>query len=120
MQENIRLSTGRFCVLENPALPFLEAYHVLSFPPEQGQPSRAETDEVILLANRKARELGRRYFQNEECFSLIYNGRGTRRKPWLHVHILPAGSTRAKRLAFLAFGLKRLLRGLVKRLEATR
>jgi len=110
MRQSIRLSTGRFCELENPALPFLASYHVVSFPLEQGPPSRAEVDEVLLIAARKARELGRRYFQNEECFSLIYNGRGTRRKPWLHVHIIPAGSTHAKRLAFLAFSAKRLLR----------
>jgi hypothetical protein len=42
MHESITLSTGRVCTLENPALPFLAHYHVLSFPADQGQPSREE------------------------------------------------------------------------------
>lgn len=106
----LRLSTGRVCVLQNPSLPFLEHYHVLAFPSEQGAPSQAEVEEVLLLATRKARELGRRYFGDEECFSIIYNAGRTRRRPWLHVHILPTRNVAAKRLAFVAFFLKNLLR----------
>lgn len=110
MAEAFRLSTGRICVLQNPSLPFLEHYHVLAFPREQGSPSQAEVEEVLLLATRKARELGRRYFGDEECFSIIYNAGRTRRRPWLHVHILPTRNVAAKRLAFVAFFLKNLLR----------
>lgn len=110
MNESITLSTGRRCTLENPALPFLDHYHVLSFPSEQGQPSPEETEEIVLIATRKARDLGRRYYADEECFSLIFNGMRTRRKPWLHVHILPTRTPTAKRLAFLALDLKHLLR----------
>ena len=79
-------------------------------PREQGEPSEAETEEMLLLANRKARELGRLHFGDEECFSIIYNGGRTRRKPWPHVHILPTRNLAAKRLAFLAFFLKNVLR----------
>ena len=109
MRESILLSSGRTCLLQNPALPFLGRYHVLSFPSEQGQPSRAEADEMILIAARKARDLARAYYGDDECFSLIYSGARTRRRPWLHVHILPSRSPWAKRLAFLAFHLKRVL-----------
>ncbi len=116
MRETITLSTGRVCTLENPGLPLLAHYHVLAFPAGQGQPSLEEADEIVLIATRTARDLGRRYYADEECFSLIFNGGRTRRKPWLHVHILPAGSPTAKRFAFLAFYLKRLLRRLPARL----
>ena len=85
MHETITLSSGRKCTLQNPALPFLEHYHVLSFPSHQGQPTREEADEIILIATRKARDLGKRCYSDEECFSLIFNGKRTRRKPWLHV-----------------------------------
>ena len=114
MGEVFRLSSGRICVLQNPSLPFLAHYHVLAFPREQGAASEAETEEVFLLANRKARELGRRYFGDEECFSIIYNAGRTRRK-WLHVHILPTRNVGAKRLAFLAFFLKNVLRRVLGR-----
>ncbi|MCP5059285.1 MAG: hypothetical protein GY937_21480 [bacterium] len=92
-------------MLQNPALPFLAHYHVLSFPADQGQPSCEEADEIVLIATRKARDLGKRYYFDEECFSLIFNGKRTRRKPWLHIHILPTRNPAAKRLAFLAFSL---------------
>lgn len=113
MQEVLRLSTGRVCVLRNPSLPFLASYHVLSFPHEQGTPSELETEELLVLASRKGRELARSYFGDPECFSLVYNAGRTRRRPWLHVHILPTRNTAAKRLAFLAFSLKHLLRPLL-------
>ena len=112
MRESIPLSTGRTCLLQNPGLPFLDHYHVLSFPVEQGEPTRLESDEMILIATHMARYLGRRYYGDDECFSLIYNGRRTTRRPWLHIHILPSRSPTAKRFAFLAFYLKRLLRRL--------
>jgi hypothetical protein len=112
MRESITLSTGRTCRLENPGLPFLAHYHVLTFPSEQGQPSHAEAEEMMMIATRKARDLGLEYFGDDECFSLIYNGRRTRRRPWLHIHILPSRSLATKRLAFLAFQLKHLLRRL--------
>ena len=110
MEAIFQLSTGRVCVLHNPSLPFLARYHVLSFPQEQGGASDLETEELLLLATRKGRELGRTYFGDAECFSIIYNGGRTRRKPWVHVHILPTRNTAAKRIAFLAFSLKNLLR----------
>jgi hypothetical protein len=110
MSNQFRLSTGRHCVLLRPSLPFLLHYHVLASPRDQGPPSAAEVDEAFLLANRKGRELGRLYFGDEECFSLIYNAARTRRKPWFHIHILPARNTAAKRIAFVAFSLKNLIR----------
>lgn len=110
MEESITLSTGRICTLANPQLPLLPHYHVLSFPNEQGQPAREEAEEMFLIATRKGRDLARRLYADDECFSLIFNGRRTRRRPWLHVHILPSRSPTAKRLAFLAFYLKSLLR----------
>lgn len=110
MRESITLSSGRKCTLQNAALPFLAHYHVLSFPADQGQPSREEADEIVLIAMQKARDLGLRYYADEECFSLIFNGRRTRRRQWLHIHILPTQDPTAKRLAFLAFFLKHVLR----------
>ena len=112
MRESITLSTGRTCLLENPAVPFLGHYHVLTFPAEQGQPSHAETDEMMRIATRVARDIARHSYGDDECFSLIYNGGRTRRRPWPHIHILPSRNLSAKRVAFLAFQLKRWLRRL--------
>ncbi len=112
MRERIRLSTGRTCLLAQPSLPFLAHYHILAFAHEQGEPSAAELEEMLVIANQKARTLGRLYFADEECFSLVYNGGRTRRRPWPHVHILPSASPAAKRLAFLLFSLKHVLRPL--------
>ena len=120
MEESITLSTGRICTLANPRLPLLPHYHVLSFPNEQGQPAREEAEEMLLIATRKGRDLARRLYADDECFSLIFNGLRTRRRPWLHVHILPCQSPTAKRVAFLAFYLKRLLGTWPLRLFAAR
>ena len=108
--ESIARSSGRRCVLESFPLPGLAPYHVLSFPAEQGQPSIEEAEEVVRIATRKARELGRRWCGDDECFSLIWSGTRTRRRPCLHIHILPTPNLAAKRLAILAFCCKRLLR----------
>ena len=110
MHETITLTSGRKCTLQNSDLPFLAHYHVLLFPADQGHPTHEEADEIMLIATRKARDLGKRYHSDEECFSLIFNGKRTRRKPWLHVHILPSKNPTAKRIAFLAFYLKHILR----------
>ena len=112
MRERIRLSTGRTCLLAQPYLPFLTHYHILAFAHEQGRPTGAELEEMLVIANQKARTLGRLYFADEECFSLVYNGGRTRRRPWPHVHILPSASPAAKRLTFLLFSLKHVLRPL--------
>jgi hypothetical protein len=48
MAEVFRLSSGRVCVLQRPSLPFLEHYHVLAFPREQGAASEEEAEEVFL------------------------------------------------------------------------
>ncbi len=106
---DLRLSSGRICVLRSCALPFLRHYHVLFFPASQGDPTRAEADEVLLFANRAGRTLGLELFGDEECYSLLFHGRRTRRRPWLHIHILPTRNLLARRLAFLAFWLKHLL-----------
>ena len=57
MRETITLSSSRACVLENPILPLLHHYHVLSFPPEQGTPSLSDADEMMMIAARKGRDL---------------------------------------------------------------
>lgn len=110
MNQSITLSTGRRCLLVNPDLPFLQHYHVLSCRAAERLPTHEEVEEIVLVATRKARELGKKYFNDEECFSLIFNGMRTRRQPWVHVHILPTRNLAAKRVAFVAFYLKHLLR----------
>ncbi|MDJ0851784.1 MAG: hypothetical protein QNK04_25685 [Myxococcota bacterium] len=120
MRESVRLSTGRVCQLARPALPFLAHYHVLTFSAGPEPPTPAEIDEMLVIATQKARALGRLYFCDEECFSLVYNAGRTRRRPWPHVHILPTASPAAKRIAFLLFSLKHLLRPLRSALRRVR
>jgi hypothetical protein len=104
----LRLSSGWRCTLSRPALPGIQKYYVLSLP--RSSCSAADTGELLSLAHRIGRMMATRHYQDPECYSLIYNGARTRRKPWPHVHILIAPSVSEKRKAFLFLHLKHLLR----------
>lgn len=114
MRTLLRLPSGRAVELSEPAIPLLRHYHVLHVRPEDpaGPPTDAEVDQILLLATRVARALGRRHLGDPECFSVIFNGARTRKSPGVHVHIVPTGSVAHKRLAFLALVSKRWLRRL--------
>jgi hypothetical protein len=110
MRETFVLSSGRVCRVDNPGLPLLSNYHVLYFPGRQGSPSEAEVEEMVVLARRVARRLGAHLHGDPECYSVLYNGARTRRRPWVHFHLLPAGSVCAKRWALLCLNTKRWLK----------
>lgn len=111
------LSTGRALEVRAPALPFLPHYHVVSWPRGAPVPSPHEIDEMWSVAHALARRLGRALFGDEECFTVLYNGARTRRRPWPHFHVILARTPREKRRALLALSAKRWLRALVRLLR---
>lgn len=66
--------------------------------------------ELLLLAHRIGRMMASRHYGDPECYTLMYNGARTRRKPWPHVHLLIARSVSDKRRGVLFLQLKHLLR----------
>lgn len=110
MRETFTLSSGRVCRVDNPRLPLLPDYHVLYFPGRQGRPSEVEIEEMLVLARRTARRLGRELHGDPECYTVLFNGARTSRRPWVHFHVLPVESVAKKRWALLCLTLKRCLR----------
>ena len=66
------------------------------------------------VAHALGRTLGRRLHGDEECFTVLYNGGRTRRRPWPHFHVILARSPGEKRRALLALSFKRFLRTIVR------
>jgi diadenosine tetraphosphate (Ap4A) HIT family hydrolase len=115
MRKSFVLSTGRTCRVDNPGLPLLADYHVLHFPPGQGgsaegTPTEEEVEEMLVLARRLARRLGAEHHGDPECYTVLFNGVRTSRRPWVHFHLLPAKSVAGKRWALLCLLAKRWLR----------
>lgn len=110
----LALTTGRTLVVRAPQLPFLRHYHVVSWPEGAPPPTAGEIDEMWRVAHTLARSLGRALFADEECFSVLYNGARTRRRPWAHFHVILARSPGEKRRALLALSAKRWLRMLAR------
>lgn len=104
------LADERRFVVRAPQLPLLPHYHVVSATEGAPPPSPSEIDEMWCVAHALARSLGRALFADEECFSVLYNGARTRRRPWPHFHVILARSPGEKRRALLALSAKRWLR----------
>jgi len=104
----LALPSGLACVLVEPRLPGLPGYRVLALK----APSRGDEDVVALLAcaERLARRLARERLGDPQCYTLLFNGAGTRRRGLPHVHIILARGVREKRWALLCLALKRVLR----------
>ncbi|MEM9190294.1 MAG: hypothetical protein AAGF12_14010 [Myxococcota bacterium] len=110
MIRTYRLASGRLCRLRAPWLPFVDGYHVLFFPEEQGTPTPEEMDEMARIAFRAARAVGARAHDDPECYTVLYNGARARRRPWVHFHLLPARSVAKKRWAIACLCAKRWTR----------
>lgn len=106
------LASGRICMLRARPLPLLPTYHVLYYPGEQGGCSERDEHEMFALAHTVARDLGRRYHHDPGCYTLLFSGGRTRRRPWPHFHIVAIDGVGAKRRALLLLYLKRVLIGL--------
>lgn len=105
--------SGRL-VVRAPELPLLPHYHVVSWPEGAPPPTPRDIDEMWRVAHALARSLGERLFADEQCFSVLYNGARTRRRPWAHFHVILARSPGEKRRALLALSAKRWLRAAVR------
>jgi hypothetical protein len=94
-------------------VPFVRHYFVLHAPPGPDGAADAGRDALGAMwraAYQVARRLAERYQGDPECFSVLFNGGRTRRRPWPHFHIVITGSLSEKRRAMVCISLKRLLR----------
>jgi hypothetical protein len=110
MRASFVLASGRVCCVAHPGIPLLPDYHVLHFPPQHGAPTEAEIEEMLVLARRVARQLGAQRLGDPECYTVLFNGERTSRRPWAHFHLLPARSVAGKHWALLCLLSKRWLR----------
>ena len=106
----IFLSDGRRCVLRSRPMPWLPNYHVFFLPESDGPPTPEQESEFFGLAPGVAEDLGQRFYGDRGCFTLLLSGARTRRRPWPHVHLLPARDVAEKRRALLLLYCKRVLR----------
>jgi len=102
-----RLSSGSPYLVAAPALPGVPGYRALSV--EETELGQEDMAELLLRAQRLARAIAQEELGDPQCYTLLMNGSRTRRRPWLHIHIIPASSVRAKRFALCCFMLKHLL-----------
>ena len=103
------LHSGQHCHLAKPPAPVCDHYYVLYYPSSQGEPSPREEDEMLVIAQQKARELATLHHGDSECWTLIHNGKGPRRARETHVHILLVKDRREKATAYFKLFLKNVI-----------
>jgi hypothetical protein len=111
VRETLTLSSGRCCVIVDRDHLLYRYHHVLFFPSEQGAPSEAEKDEMLVLTRHKAREYGQRIFGDPECYTVIHNGLGAIRVDCSHFHIVPVRNRYQKAFFYLFLFMKNALSG---------
>lgn len=106
-------SGSRTFRLARSRVPFVRHYFVLHAPPGPDGEADAGREALAAMwraAHQVARRLAERYQGDPECFSVLFNGGRTRKRPWPHFHIVITGSLSEKRRAMVCISLKRLLR----------
>lgn len=91
--------------------------YVLSVDHGGAPPDAADTAALLGRALEHARALGERHFGDPACYTVVLSGARTRRRPWLHAHIVPAPNPAAKHRAMLALTVDRILRGRAPRVH---
>jgi hypothetical protein len=107
--ERLPLSSGRACTLRSRPLPLLPTYHVLFLASEDREPTAGEEHEMFGLAHDAAARLGQRFFGDPGCYTIVFSGGQTRRRPWPHFHIVAVRGIAEKRRALLLLMIKRVL-----------
>ena len=107
--ERLPLTSGRACTLRARPLPLLPTYHVLFFASEDCAPTAREEHEMFGLAHDAAARLGQRFFGDPGCYTIVFSGPRTRRRPWPHFHIVAVSGLAQKRRALLLLMVKRVL-----------
>jgi len=107
--ERLPLSSGRACTLRARPLPLLPTYHVRFLASEDREPTSREEHEMFGLAHDAAARLGQRFFGDPGCYTIVFSGGKTRRRPWPHFHIVAVRGIAEKRRALLLLMVKRVL-----------
>lgn len=108
----ITLSSGRFCTLENPRIPFFASYRVLAWMQDQGEPTPDEQEELLAVALQEARKVATTYVGRSEGFTLIHSGRGSRRADRWHIHIVAVSSRWLKAWLYFVLCVKNVLQAM--------
>lgn len=87
-------------------MPFRVGYRVLVFEAGQPGPTGEEQAEMLALALTLARRLSSERFADPECYLLIHNGLGARRRRDFHCHVITVSGRVEKTLVYLWLFLK--------------
>ncbi len=112
--DRVTLPSGRPVEWHKPDVPLARHYITLAWPRGGAAATDADIDAMWILAHARAREEGMRLYGDAQCFTVLYNGARTRRKPWPHFHIIPARTPGEKRFMLLCLNLKRVSRRLLR------
>ena len=127
--------SGRSVIVCEPSIPLVRHYHVVSWPIDVPRPSATEIDEMFVVVHALARRLGHTLFGDDECgadarrsdasfqserrvsaepvrqcFTVLFNGQRTGRRPWPHFHVILARTPFEKWRTLLFLLMKRRLR----------
>lgn len=96
-------------------------YYLLAFPVEQGQPSSAEVQQMLVIGIEHARQLADLVLHDAEAYTIVYSGYSARREKGWHVHIVLLGSRWRKAWLYAVLAGKNLLQALgIRRDDAPR
>lgn len=107
--ETLTLRSGGRCAAKTVSVPLARGYTVLVFPESQGQPSLDDQCEMLAISLRLARDISQQRFGNPDCYLLIHNGLGTRRRRNFHFHIIPVANRIEKTFVYLWLFAKNML-----------
>jgi hypothetical protein len=82
------LKSGRAGVWQCPKVAFLQHYIVLTFPQEQGEPTKDEQSEMLAIAITEARRVSAEVLNDPESFVMIQSGCSNRRSRGWHIHLV--------------------------------
>lgn len=107
-ETSLPLPSGRSCTLRARPLPWLPTYHVL-FLSQDTVPTDSEEREMFGVAHSVATDLAVRFCGDPGCYTILFSGPRTRRRPWPHFHIVAVRNVFEKRRALLLLYFKQVL-----------
>jgi hypothetical protein len=103
--EAVVLKSGRAGIWQCPHIAFLHHYMVLTFPQEQGEPTKDEQSEMLSFAVFEARRISEEVLNDPESFVIIQSGSSNRRSRGWHIHMVLVKNRWEKAwLYFVLFG----------------
>ncbi len=111
-RDDFKLDSGNDCSLIRIRNDLIPHYYLLAFPKSQGEPSPAETREMIVRGIACGQSLAMNLLGDAEAFTILYSGYSARREKGWHIHIVLLGSRWKKAWLYLVLAGKNLLQAI--------